>query len=226
MRSFQPLRTRLRVVAAVAALTIGFGTSIAHAGNVTFTVNGADGQPAANVVVQVVPANPAPAGRAAGPVVAIAQKDIRFVPYVTAVPLGTTVRFSNLDAFDHHVRSQPSGPLGTIAPAKEFEYRLAGVRGDKIASAEIRLDAPGAIVLGCHLHNSMRGHLYVSTTPFVAVTDASGQATITDAPDGASEVRIWHPEQVVDQPSLKAEVTAKGTALSVTLNISPRKRRS
>ena len=44
----------------------------------------------------------------------------------------------------------------------------------------------------------MRGHVYVSSTPWVAVTDASGAATIADVPDGPVELLAWSPEQLVD----------------------------
>jgi len=43
----------------------------------------------------------------------IALKDIRFVPYVSVVPVGASVRFVNKDGFDHHVRSQASCSAAT-----------------------------------------------------------------------------------------------------------------
>jgi plastocyanin len=196
----------------------------ARAASVTVTVHGADGQPAPNVVVQLVPAHPGPARPPWTPVV-IVQRDIHFMPAITAVPVGTTVRFSNQDPYDHHIRSEPAGPLGNIPPAKAFEMRLAGASGDKVASADVTLDKPGLIVLGCHLHGSMRGHLYVSSTPWVAVTDASGAATIADVPDGAVELRTWSPEQLVDQPALQKQVGGSSVILDATLNFTPPRRR-
>ena len=50
--------------------------------------------------------------------VVVAQEDLRFSPFLTVVPLGSTLRFVNRDAYDHHVRSTPSGPLGAVAPAQ------------------------------------------------------------------------------------------------------------
>ena len=211
---------------ATAAVLAALGTAAAtnaRAGTLAITVEGADGQPAANVVVQLVPSAAYTNHASAEPVV-ILQKDIRFVPWITAVPVGSTVRFTNGDRFDHHIRSQPGGPLGTLPPAKEFEFRIPGAKGDKVSSADVRLDAPGTIVLGCHLHNSMRGHLYVSSTPFVAVTDAQGRAVIADAPDGDATVKVWHPEQLVDQPDAKAALKGGSTAFAATLNFTPRKK--
>jgi len=196
----------------------------AHATSVTVSVHGADGQPAPNVVVQLTPAHPGPARPPWTPVV-IVQRDIHFVPAITAVPVGTTVRFSNQDPYDHHIRSEPAGPLGNVPPAKAFEMRLAGATGDKVASADITFDKPGALVLGCHLHGSMRGHVYVSSTPWVAVTDASGSATMADVPDGDVELRAWSPEQLIDQPVLQKQVGGSSAVLEATLNFTPPKRR-
>jgi plastocyanin len=196
----------------------------ARAANVTVTVHGADGQPAANIVVQLTPAHPG-APRPPWTPVVIVQRDIHFVPAITAVPVGTTVRFSNQDPYDHHIRSEPAGPLGNIPPAKNFEMRLAGATGDKVASADVTFDKPGVLVLGCHLHGSMRGHVYVASTPWVAVTDASGSATITDVPDGAVDLRAWSPEQLVEQPVVQKQVSGASVAFDATLNFTPPQRR-
>lgn len=184
-----------------------------------------DGRPAPDVVVSLLPLAPAGAAAAvAGPPVVIAQKDIRFEPYVTAVPLGATVRFVNRDRFDHHVRSVPGGPLGSIAPAKSFEFRLAAARGGNEPAAELVMDAPGATGIGCHLHGSMRGHIYVSPTPWVAVTNAAGRATLANAPDGAADLRLWHPDQLVAQAQVRTTVVGSNATAEAKLNFAPRRR--
>ena len=196
----------------------------ASAATVTVAVHGAGGQPAPNVVVQLMPAHPTAAKPPGAPVV-IAQRDIHFVPYLTAVPVGTTVRFSNEDPYDHHLRSEPGGPFGNIPPAKDFEMRLAAMSGGKAASAEVRFDKPGLVVLGCHLHSSMRGHLFVSESPWVAVTDANGLATIADVPEGAAELRTWSPEQLADQAPSQKQIAGASAILETTLNFTPPKPR-
>ena len=209
----------------LAACTLVLALALeAHAATVTVVVNGADGQPAPDVVVQLLPAHPLPFKASDKPVV-IAQQDIHFVPTLTAVPVGSTVRFSNLDPYDHHLRSEPGGPLGNIAPAKEFEMRLAAASGNKVASSELKFDKAGVIVLGCHLHSSMRGHLFVSETPYVAVTDVNGRATIPDVPDGPADLRTWSPEQLVDQASTTRQVGGAAASFDATLNFTPPKPR-
>lgn len=198
---------------------------VAAAADLQVTVAGASGRPAQDVVVMVVPA--AAGSPVAPPVVDIVQKDNRFEPYVTAVPAGASVRFVNQDRYDHHVRSLGSGPLGAVPPARSFEIRLGGVQTGARSMATIAFEAPGAVTLGCHIHGSMRGHLFLSATPHVAVTDEFGRATLRGLPDGAAEVRLWHPDQITGQSTqtlqLAGQVTAKA-ALSFDPPRRPRPR--
>jgi plastocyanin len=196
--------------------------SPAWAATLSFQVLDPDGQPAANAVVEVLA--PQATRPAMQPVAVISQRDLRFVPLVTAVPAGATVRFLNQDGFDHHLRSLPAGPLGTVAPARSFELRLPGGSTDRPSAAEIGFDQPGLVVLGCHLHSSMRGHLYIGQSPLLAVTDANGQARVAGVPDGRVEVRLWHPEQLLDQAPLQWPVTGDAQH-SLRLNFKPPKAR-
>jgi len=218
------LRAMNTLSALTTALLLALALTRAHAAELQVYVTTPDGRPAPDVVVALLPpaGTPAALPQPTEPVV-IAQKDIRFQPYVTAVPLGTTVRFVNRDRFDHHVKSMAGGPLGSIAPAKEFEFRLAAARGSTTPSAELKMDAAGSIGLGCHLHGSMRGHLYVSPTPWVAVTDAAGRAVLPGVPEGAADLRLWHPDQLVAQANVPTTVSGASTA-QAKLNFAPRRR--
>ncbi len=194
----------------------------ATAATLQMTVNNADGKPAPDTVVLVQPTatwTPQPLP----PTAVIEQREIRFTPFVTVVPVGGSVRFTNLDSYDHHVRSQPGGPLGSVAPAKEFEFRLPPRRKGNHVSPDLVLDTAGTIVIGCHLHNSMRGHILVSSTPWYAVTDDKGQVTIDGLPEGQVDIRLWHPDQVVEQPGQKLQMAASATAVG-RLNFTPRRR--
>ncbi|MCA0239907.1 MAG: plastocyanin [Proteobacteria bacterium] len=216
--AFRPALSRAAWLAALALLPLA-----ATAADLQVVVTTPDGKPAADVVVALLPlaGGAAPAPRAEPAL--IIQKDIRFEPYVTAVPLGTRVRFVNRDRFDHHVRSAPGGPLGSIAPAKTFEFRLPAARGGREPSAEMVMDAPGASGVGCHLHGSMRAHIYVNPTPWVAVTDNAGRALLQGAPDGAADLRLWHPDQIVAQDQVRTTVAGNAN-LEAKLNFTPRRR--
>ena len=200
---------------------------LASAGQLQITVLNADGKPAPDVAVLVQPTAAWPQQPLPAPAV-IAQQYIRFVPFVTVVPVGASVRFINRDKFDHHVRSQPGGPLGNVAPAKQFEFRMAAMVGNRTAPpAELKLDVPGSVAIGCHLHGSMRGHILVSSTPFVAVTDDKGVATIANLPAGQAEVKLWHPDQLTDQAASTVQVAgaaAQDQQAQAKLNFNPRRR--
>lgn len=214
----------------------------AHAGTLQITVTDKDGKPAQDVVVLVdTPTKIAP--KASTTPVVVAQQDLKFSPFLTVVPVGTTLRFVNKDSYDHHVRSTPSGPLGSMPSVKNFELRLdaanepAGSNDEYKTTSpkhkksgtswqEVKVDQAGPIGLGCHLHSSMRGQVYVSGTPFFAKTDANGQASIEGVPDGAAEVAIWHPDQIAEQAPIRVQVTPAPLKAVAQLNFTPRKRRN
>lgn len=221
LRILRPMQTT--PTALVATLALLAGTAV-HAAELKVYVTTPDGKPAADVVVALLPTgSPAAPLPPAAPAL-IVQQEIRFVPYVTAVPQGATVRFVNRDRFDHHVRSVAGGPLGSIAPAQEFEFRLKAARGGAETSQDVRFDAPGATTIGCHLHGSMRAHVFASPSPWVAVTDAAGRATLADAPEGSADLRLWHPDQLVAQTQQRLAVSATTGSVQAQLNFSPRAR--
>lgn len=200
--------------------------SAATAGTLQVTVTGKDGQPLPDAVVLVEPASGArgtalPPGQAS-----IAQHKMQFVPAVSVVPAGSRVRFTNHDGWDHHVRGIPAGMAGlTAGPGAGFELRLAGqVSGQAPASTEVVLQQPGPLLLGCHLHGSMRGFVYVADTPWVVKTDARGVATLGDVPEGAARVRVWHPDQLVEGSPLPVQVQAVST-VTVPTQVVLRRRR-
>ncbi|HEX3139635.1 MAG TPA: plastocyanin, partial [Rhizobacter sp.] len=225
----------------LALMALTLGTGFVHAGTVQLTVTDKDGKPTPDVVVLVQqPAKTAPSP-APKPVV-IVQEGSRFVPFLTVVPVGSTLHFINKDDYDHHVRSTPSGPLGSIAPAKSFELRLdanlaAGSRSNDVyantpakknsgtSTGDVRVDAAGAIGLGCHLHGSMRGQVYVADTPWFAKTDANGVASIEGVPDGVAQITLWHPDQLQDQAPVPIQVNATPLTTTTQLNFVPKRRR-
>jgi plastocyanin len=225
------------------AAAMAFGAITAQAGGVQITVTDKDGKPAVDVVVLVeTPGKAAPA--AAAVTATILQEGLKFQPFLTIVPVGSTLRFSNRDGYDHHVRSTPSGPLGSTPAAQSFELRLDAAPGgtrssdddyqnrppprrkDATSTVDVKVEKAGAIGLGCHIHSSMRGQVYVSATPWFAKTDANGVARIENVPDGAVELSLWHPDQLQEQPVVRAQAGATPLLLSAQLNFVPRRRRS
>ncbi len=212
----------------------------ASAGNVQIQVLDRDGKPVPDAVVVLYPGSAAgspPSLLQASPT--IDQEKMRFVPAVTVVAPGSTVRFTNQDRWDHHVRGNPSGgaastPAGGAqaaasgtAATPNFELRLAGKADGKPANhADVKLDTAGVVLLGCHLHGSMRGHIFVTDSAWTLKTDNDGIARFPAVPDGAAQVRVWHAEQLVDLPR-KALAVVPGPVLdTVQLSVVPRVRRA
>lgn len=84
----------------------------------------------------------------------------------------------------------------------------------------MKFERAGLVVLGCHLHGSMRGHVYVGESALLAVTDAAGRAVIQGVPEGRGEMRYWHPQQLTEQDKTSVQVGGNAS-LNATLNFKP-----
>jgi plastocyanin len=189
-------------------LLCALAAAAARADTLSVKVLEQGGMPLADAVVMAVPAKPLPPGKPRA--VAIEQKDREFLPFVTAVPVGTQVTFPNRDPLLHHVYS--------FSPAKTFEIKLYG--GD---SPSVLFDKPGAVALGCNIHDWMEAYIYVSPTPYLARTDEHGAARIT-LPPGAYTLQTWHPFQNAALPALPLQVAgALSREVALPVTVPPRK---
>jgi plastocyanin len=200
----------------------------ATAGNLQVTVIDKEGKPVLDAVVVLVPTN---AGTPKTPLptqVTLSQEKMRFVPAVALVAVGTKARFVNNDPWEHHVRASAAGVAQFNQGAGEgFELRLDGkVEGKPAKSAEASFDKSGPVLLGCHLHASMRGHVYVSSSPWAATSNAEGVATFEGVPDGAVQVRVWQADQLLDIAPQNLTLTPAGAKATMQLSVVPRKRRA
>lgn len=122
------------------------------------------------------------------------QVQKQFQPSVLAVHTSTKVSFPNSDNIRHQVYS--------FSPAKRFELRLY----EGTPSEPITFDKPGAVVLGCNIHDWMVGYIYVTDDPWFAVTDATGVVTL-QLPAGHYNVTLWHPRSPDLLPQKGGELT-------------------
>ena len=141
----------------------------------------------------------------------IDQLDQQYVPYVSAVQVGTAVTFPNKDNIRHHVYS--------FSPAKKFELPLyAGVPAEPVV-----FDKPGFVTLGCNIHDWMLAYVAVLETPHFQITGADGKATISELPTGSYKVEVWQPRMKTapDQGTQTLEVGGEGKELVFTLDLKP-----
>ncbi len=111
----------------------------------------------------------------------IDQQNKQFIPYVTAVQVGTAVMFPNKDNIRHHVYS--------LSPAKRFELPLyAGVPAEPVV-----FDKEGFVTLGCNIHDWMIAYVAVLATPYFQITGRDGHVLLKDLAPGKYVVAVWHP---------------------------------
>lgn len=209
-----------------AAAVWAWAGSAAWAATLQISVLAADGQPLADAVVVLEPPPGTPVRKPVPVRATVQQERLRFQPALLVVPLGSTVRFTNIDPFAHHVRGRPAAADSlSAAQTQGFELRLAGATDGRTGGSEEEvMGQPGPVELGCHLHSRMRGHIYVADSPWVVKTDAKGQATLSDAPEGAARLKVWHPDQLV--PTAPLAVAVRGdAAVRMSTGITPRQRR-
>ncbi|MBH9553062.1 cupredoxin domain-containing protein [Inhella gelatinilytica] len=183
-----------------------------------------EGKPLADavVVLETTVPGPRPVPKAE---VTIAQEKMKFVPTVSLVHTSTKVKFTNLDRWDHHVRGGLSAPGGQyLDPNQGYAFRLSGRKAGAEPSSQQRVfTETGPHLLGCHLHGSMRGHLYVTDSPWAAVSAADGNAKLSQVPPGSARLRVWHGDELVETP-VQTVVVAEGMApVRVSTQVLPRR---
>ena len=169
----------------------------ASAASVNGSVIDAGGAPVADAVIYAVTdgAKPSVAPRPA----IMDQVNKEYLPLVVPVQVGAAVTFPNKDNIRHHVYS--------FSPAKVFELKLYSGTPAKA----VVFDKPGAVVLGCNIHDWMVGYIYVVDTPYFAKTGQSGSARFEGLPAGDYQVRIWHPYMKTEPAPLPLKLENGGT---------------
>jgi plastocyanin len=194
-----------RAIALLATLLLAASPS-GRAGALTVELHHA-GQPVAEAVLTLAPLDRPAEVR---PVDAVMdQVGSEFTPRVLVVPKGSRVSFPNSDLIRHQVYS--------FSPAKRFELPLyTGTPPDPVV-----FDRAGVVVLGCNIHDWMRGTIVVVDTPHHALSDAAGRAVLA-APPGRYRLAIWHERLDPAAPAVALDVVLPATeALRLELALAP-----
>ena len=168
----------------------------AHAVTVHAIVKDSAGKPVKDAVVYATALDGTVSAPGNLPEAVMDQVNREFIPYVLPIRVGTAVRFPNKDNIRHHVYS--------ISPAKKFEMPLY----QGTPAAPVVFDTPGAVVLGCNIHDWMVAYIYVVETPFFIKTGENGKADIGGLPQGTYDVRVWHPRMQGSVDATAKRVTA------------------
>ncbi len=169
-----------RFVPACLALLIALPASAA-----TLDVRVADekGSAIEDAVVYAIPATPIPVGHK---VALMDQIDRQFVPHVLPVQTGTWVEFPNSDNIRHQVYS--------LSPIKRFQLPLYTGK----PARPLQFDNPGAVAIGCNIHEQMSAYIIVVDTPYFGKTEA-GHISLHDLGAGQYTIHVWYPE-MRDEP--------------------------
>jgi hypothetical protein len=182
-----------------------FAALPAGAASLNVTVTDPAGKPVPSAVVTFAPASGTGMPDRPGSYI-MAQKGIRFVPYVLAVPVGATVDFPNQDRVNHHVYS--------FSPVQPFQFPLYGP-GKK---RSLRFDHPGTIALACNIHDMMSAYVRVVDEPYFATTDEKGQASL-DLPPNAGTLAVWQPQLDAPDHSISRKFTMSAGSAHQTFSV-------
>ena len=108
------------------------------------------------------------------------QRDKMFVPHISVVTRGTTIRFPNDDTVFHNVFA--------YFQAKKFDLGMYP-RG---ATKSVTFDKTGLVVLLCNVHSDMSAYIMVVDTPYYAVADSQGRFRLPNVPSGNYTLHAWH----------------------------------
>lgn len=173
------------------------------------TVVDSDGRPLNNAVIsQLYPEQ----ATAPTEVAVMDQRDKSFDPHVLVVQQGSQVSFPNSDNIRHHVYS--------FSQPKKFEIKLYS--GEP--SSPVMFDNPGVVVLGCNIHDSMLGYIYVAPSSAYAITNEQGRMQLRLASEVSDDMQfqIWHPQlNAHNQPVNLSyrEIKQKNFTVSLALTV-------
>ena len=179
----------------------------AEAGSVLVTVKDGQGTLVSDAVVYAKPNKPVVSLQKKQAV--IEQRDKQFVPYVTAIQVGTSVTFPNRDSVRHDVYS--------LSPAKRFELPLyAGIPAEPVT-----FDKEGFVTLGCSIHDWMVAYIAVLPTPYFQVTGKDGRTVLENLPAGPYTVQVWQPllKGAPEKFAQHVDLTEGSTELVFTLDL-------
>lgn len=169
-------------------------------------VQDAGGKPLPDVIVYAEADGGAALARPLRPLV-IEQRNLQFMPLVSAVQTGSLVSFPNNDKVRHHIYS--------FSPAHKFDQKLYSG-----TSAEPQLfDKPGLVVLGCNIHDKMVAYLRIVDTPYYAKTDISGIANLEIPVGGKFLLKAWHYDALAAQPAEQAVTIKPGATLAANFKL-------
>ncbi|HUN29511.1 MAG TPA: hypothetical protein VMV65_06875 [Alphaproteobacteria bacterium] len=126
------------------------------------------------------------------------NKDRSFIPPLTVIPVGSTVRFPNEDPFFHSIYS--------TSAADPFDIGFYDTGPGKV----VPFPNPGIIDVHCHIHASMHATIIVADGPYAQ--SSNGTYVLSGVPAGKYVLHAWdlaHGDRTmtIDVPSDGSDLT-------------------
>ena len=183
-----------------------FYSQFALSANIDLVIEDQHGQKLSGGVVELILANKQVLSKKL-PVAIMDQVHKQFLPELLVVQQGQRVNFPNSDNIRHHVYS--------FSQAKPFQLRLYSGQPKE----PITFEQQGVVVLGCNIHDSMVGYIYVANSEHVYQTDKKGYVSLS-VDTLPAQISVWHPLQTAPLENKKIITINSQKQLQITVNTS------
>ena len=133
------------------------------------------------------------------------QRELRFVPYVLPVLVGTTVDFPNNDKNWHNAYSK--------SDVKKFDLGLYAPGKTRSATFE----KPGVVRVVCNVHPNMEAFIVVKEHPYFTAADSRGNYRLDGVPRGKFRLAVWHPQLGTTEASV--EIVRDGEVVDINFDL-------
>ena len=133
------------------------------------------------------------------------QRELKFVPYVLPVAVGTTVDFPNNDKSWHNAYSKSDVKkfdLGLYSPGK---------------TRSVTFDKAGVARILCNVHPNMEAFVVVKEHPYFAAPDNRGNYRLDGVPLGKLRLAVWHPQLGTTEASF--EIVRDGEVVDINFDL-------
>ena len=117
-------------------------------------------------------------------VIVIENRGCRFIPYVNATAVGSTLQIQNTDPILHNTHARFESRFGRTI------WNIAQPAGAQGISKS--LVQAGLVDVRCDLHPNMRSYIQVFEHPYFTITDPEGFFEFKSVPAGTYQLTAWH----------------------------------
>jgi plastocyanin len=205
-------RTKFCSLSLIVALCLCPRIALAAAGTASGTIKGTitiAGKPTQDVVVSVEGVSQeqvkAQLAAAKAKKAIMDQRNMKFVPFVLAVVVGSTVEFPNNDTSWHNVYSKggvKDFDLGLYPPGK---------------TRSVSFDKPGVARILCNAHPNMEAFIVVKEHPFFSSADKGGNYRLDSVPLGKYRIQVRHPQ--LGTAEAGGELVRAGEVLDINFDL-------